>query len=130
MSEAIQPSVEELLREDIKGLRLERAQDTEILRIIRSELRAANDRIADLSSQIDWKSKAKILTEGEAENIAAQRREWEAMNNEQNAIARFFRDHYGSEIASGAHSGRSLSSVVCQYLGELKALKAKQEPVQ
>ena len=110
------PSVEDTLRDE--------------LRTVRSELRAANERIADLASQIDWKSKSKILTESEAENIAAQRREWEGMNDQQNVIGRFLRDHYAAEIASGAHNGRSLADLICGYLGELKALKAKQGAVQ
>jgi hypothetical protein len=110
------PSVEDALRDE--------------LRTVRSELRAANERIADLASQIDWKSKAKILTESETERINEQARAFNAMNDERNTIAKYLRTEYAAEIASGAHNGRSLAEIICGYLGELKALKTKQGAVQ
>lgn len=120
-----------ILREENRELRSEaekREQDIariaelhdQEIRTLRSELRAANERVADLAGQIDWKSKAKILTEAEAAGIADLRAQFEALNDSQNQIAKFLRDNYSAEITNGSHNGRSLSNIVCGYLGELQ----------
>jgi len=88
-------------------------------RTLRSELRAANERIADLASQIDWKSKAKILTEAEAAGIADLRAQFETLNDEQNKIVKYIRDTFPSALGA-----RSVSVLVIGLLDELKALKA------
>ena len=100
------------------------------IRTLRSELRAANERIADLANQIDWKSKAKILTESEAEGIADLRKQFDAMKNEQDRIARFFRNYYSAEIERGEHAGLSLAEVVCKYLARERGKAIAQKGVQ
>ena len=89
-------------------------------RTLRSELRAANERIADLASQIDWKSKAKILTEAEAEGIADLRAQFETLNDSQNHIVKYLRDNFPQSLGTAP----SLSAIVISLLDELKALRA------
>jgi hypothetical protein len=99
-------------------------------RRLRSELRAANERIADLAGQIDWKSKAKILTESEAEGIRAQRESFAQMNEQQNEIAKFLRVHYAAEISRGEHAGLSLATIITKYLARERTAAAKAGVVQ
>ncbi len=87
-------------------------------RTLRSELRAANERIADLAGQIDWKSKAKILTESEAEGIADLRAQFENLNDSQNKIVKYLRDSFPASLGTG-----TLPAIVCGLLDELKALR-------
>ena len=85
---------------------------------LRNDLRAANERVADLAGQIDWKSKAKILTEDEERGITELRGMFTAMKEEQDRIAKFFRNYYSAEIERGEHAGMKLSEIVCRYLAK------------
>lgn len=92
---------------------------------LRSELRAANERIADLAGQSDWKSKAKILTEDEERSITELRASFDAMNAEQNEIAKYLRRYYADEIARGEHAGMSLVEILKRYLSRERQATAK-----
>lgn len=107
-SQTVPPSVEDVLRDEIRTLR--------------SELRAANERIADLSGQIKQHGESRVIAPYEEEAIREQARAFNAMNDQQNEIAKYLRTHYAQEIARGDHSGISLAEVIKRYLSRERQL--------
>ena len=86
------------------------------------------ERMKDLDGQIERLQAGRTILPHEEEANAAMARDFEAMRKEQNAIALFLREHYHEEISLGLHNGRSLSDIICAYLGQLKTLRAKRRP--
>lgn len=107
-SQTVPPSVEDVLRDEIRTLR--------------SELRAANERIADLSGQIKQHGESRVIAPYEEEAIREQARAFTAMNDQQNEIAKYLREYYAQEIARGEHAGMSLAEVIKRYLSRERQL--------
>lgn len=100
------------------------------LRTARSELRAANERIADLQAQIKQHGESRVIAPYEEEAIREQARAFAAMNDQQNEIAKFLRTNYASEISNGEHAGMSLVDVIKRYLSRERQATAKTGVVQ
>lgn len=115
-SQTVPPSVEDVLRDEISTLR--------------SELRAANERIADLSGQIKQHGESRVIAPYEEEAIREQARGFNAMNDQQNEIAKYLREHYAQEIARGEHAGMTLVEVLKRYLSRERQFSASKAAVQ
>lgn len=105
-----QPTPEETLRKENSELFL--------------EVRRQKALIEDLKGQIARYDASSLLSPSQAaanNEIAAQ---FYAMNNEQNEIAKVFRNEFADEIAAGKHNG-SFSAIVIGYLREYKKLTAR-----
>lgn len=101
---ATPPSIEDTLRAE--------------LRTARSELRAANERVADLAGQIKQHGESRVIAPYEEEAIREQGRAFESCNDQQNKIVRYVRDNFPEALGTG-----SLSAIVIGLLDELKALR-------
>jgi phage host-nuclease inhibitor protein Gam len=91
-------------------------------RKLRSELRAANERNADLAGQIKQHAESRVIAPYEEEAIREQGRAFTAMNDQQNEIAKYLREHYAKEIARGEHAGMPLVEVLKRYLSRERQL--------
>lgn len=98
--------------------------DSDVLRdenrTLRSELRAANERIADLAGQIKQHSESRVIAPYEEEAIREQGRAFEAINTEMNRITKHVRDSFPASLGTAP----TLSAIVIGLLDELKALRA------
>ena len=90
------------------------------------ENRALRHRVADLASQLKERGESRLMAPHEEEAIRGMKQSFDAMNEQQNQIAKFLRGHYADEINRGEHNGLDFAAVVIRYLQrERDAHKAK-----
>lgn len=85
-------------------------------RTLRSELRAANERIADLAGQIKQRGESRVIAPYEEEAIREQARAFAACNDEQNKLGKYLRENFARQISRGEHNGLGLADICIRYM--------------
>ena len=101
--------------------------DGDDLATLRKEYRKLQLINTDLAEQVRSLLAAHPMTDEQLSEFKSIRQQHDAMNEEQNEIALFFRRNFEGEIARGEHQGLTLSQCVNRYLGRYKAMVAERE---
>ena len=101
--------------------------DADALATLRKEYHKLQLINTDLAEQVRSLLAAHPMTDEQLSEFKSIRQQHDALNEEQNEIALFFRRNFDGEIARGEHQGLTLSQCVNRYLGRYKAMVAERE---